>query len=317
MITIEMLKNTISRSGFLYDIVETLNLQYSVDDYLENASDQEILLAFSQASSKRKDIANALHKYPLPNEYKLLGKYTGDNLNYHIHLGFYAAQLLASRAERYGKPFHNQKDILDFGCGTSRILRFLSQYCNGPQYYGSDVYKGVIDWGRDAFHDIVYIHQNYRPPLTNDYSEESFDVIYAWSIFSHFDEPLHWEWLTELHRLLRPNGMLICSVHGKIILDRIMNEKALRNRMAISIDKADDLYRVFIEKGFAFRSRYDHDELQKGGLDSNTFGLAYISDLYIRNRWSCLFDILSNEEGLIQKNQDLIVLQKKGGVGKN
>ena len=51
-----------------------------------------------------------------------------------------------------------------------------------------------------------------RPPTAMPAG--SFDVAVAISVFTHMEEDLQREWLAELHRLLRPGGLLIVSTLG-------------------------------------------------------------------------------------------------------
>ena len=120
---------------------------------------------------------------------------------YHLVGGFAVARDFTKYAERYGTPFEAAERVLDFGCGTSRVLRYMVEYIDGPELYGSEVFHESVDWGRNAFPEVNYVHQDSAPPLPleNDF----FDIIYAYSIFSHLSEESHRAWLDELHRLLR------------------------------------------------------------------------------------------------------------------
>ena len=51
-----------------------------------------------------------------------------------------------------------------------------------------------------------------EPPLP--YSDASFDLIYAFSVFTHLTEPLQHLWMAEMRRVLRPGGYLLFSTHG-------------------------------------------------------------------------------------------------------
>ena len=42
-----------------------------------------------------------------------------------------------------------------------------------------------------------------------------FDLIYAVSVFTHLDLDLGRRWLADLHRILKPGGLLLFSVHGE------------------------------------------------------------------------------------------------------
>lgn len=96
--------------------------------------------------------------------------------------------------------------FLDFGCGTGRLLRMLAQFAPERTYSGCDVNPIAINWLQERHirnaGEIATIAT--EPPLP--FSDSSFDVVLAWSIFSHYSEPLHRRWLDELARVAVPGG---------------------------------------------------------------------------------------------------------------
>ena len=54
--------------------------------------------------------------------------------------------------------------------------------------------------------------------LHSRYGDETFDLIYAISVFTHLTEELGRAWIAELRRLLRPGGLLMFTVHGRACL---------------------------------------------------------------------------------------------------
>src|SRR5262249_14848680 len=47
------------------------------------------------------------------------------------------------------------------------------------------------------------------------YRDASFDLVYAFSVFTHLPESLQLAWMGELRRVLRPGGYLLISLHGE------------------------------------------------------------------------------------------------------
>jgi predicted SAM-dependent methyltransferase len=57
-----------------------------------------------------------------------------------------------------------------------------------------------------------------------DFAEdESFDFVYAQSVFTHIPLELQKPWIMELRRILRPEGMLICNVIGSYHTNVMLN----------------------------------------------------------------------------------------------
>ncbi|MDO9354746.1 MAG: class I SAM-dependent methyltransferase [Solirubrobacteraceae bacterium] len=110
---------------------------------------------------------------------------------------------------------HGGARILDFGCGSGRLLRQLLPQATAGEVHGTDIDAESVAW----------IQGNLCPPCQAtvapsapplEYQDESFDLIVAVSVFSQIADG--WaEWLLELRRILKPGGLLVVSLMG---LDR-------------------------------------------------------------------------------------------------
>ena len=97
--------------------------------------------------------------------------------------------------------------VLDFGCGAGRVLRHLVG--RAAELHGAELDEPSVDWLRDHLGDHVQaVLTTEEPGLP--YPDDHFDVAYAYSVFTHLT--VHWAgWLAELHRVLRPGGVLLAS----------------------------------------------------------------------------------------------------------
>jgi SAM-dependent methyltransferase len=105
------------------------------------------------------------------------------------------------------------KRILDFGCGAGRTLRhFIGDGFPG-EYWGCDIDTDSIDWLQKSLNPPLHPFVNEAlPPL--DQPDEMFDVVYCVSVFTHLTRS--WSaWLLELHRVLKPGGLLIATFMGE------------------------------------------------------------------------------------------------------
>jgi SAM-dependent methyltransferase len=98
---------------------------------------------------------------------------------------------------------------LDFGCGSGRIARHVARAPSVGRITGIDVDAKAVAWLASAFPTGDFRAIASEPPTSLPGS--SFDVVYAVSVFSHFDEGATDAWLAEIARLLRPGGLLIAS----------------------------------------------------------------------------------------------------------
>jgi SAM-dependent methyltransferase len=114
--------------------------------------------------------------------------------------------------------------VFDFGCGCGRIARQLIQQDPRPQrYLGIDLHRGMIEWCRanlqpaaNAFeflhHDVGHVSFNPgdRKPSTLPFPVEHryFTLVEATSVFTHLTQSAAGYYLTEVARILEPDGLL-------------------------------------------------------------------------------------------------------------
>jgi len=303
----KMLRDRIHTANAWECIADTLDLGASPEELVQSASDDIIYRAFVEGSIKSKVLRDKLHRYPFPNIITL-GRYSDSDLEYHVGGGLATAMDISERAERHNRPFDSASNVLDFGCGTSRILRYMVEFLPGPQYWGTEVVREAIDWAKTEFPEIRYLHHDNTPHL--EFPDHMFDIIYAYSIFTHFEEEFHLRWLSELHRILEDDAMMILTVHGERILRRCRDEEDIREQMCIGSQDYEEICKKFYGYGYVFYSPYNHQWLSQGGLDSEVFGITFISKEYIRDNWSGYFQILEHDEGAISNWQDWVVMRK-------
>jgi SAM-dependent methyltransferase len=103
-------------------------------------------------------------------------------------------------------------DVLDFGCGSGRVLRHWHR-SDGLRLQGSDYNPRLIAWCKRNYPFADFRINELNGPAP--YPDESFDLIYAWSVFTHLTEELGDYWVAELARVLRPHGVLYATFHGE------------------------------------------------------------------------------------------------------
>lgn len=114
-----------------------------------------------------------------------------------------------------GKSWDEVGAVLDWGCGCGRIARHLAPHL-GERFFGCDIDSDNISWCS------ANLPGSYKPSLLSPplpYVDNSFDVIYGVSVFTHLRAPWELRWLEELHRVLRPGGVILMTIHGQTALD--------------------------------------------------------------------------------------------------
>lgn len=118
-------------------------------------------------------------------------------------------------------------DVLDVGCGQGRMARPLTEFLlSEGSYAGFDIVKRGIDWCQTQYADFpnfTFVHadiynkrynrkgqtlaKDYRFPFADD----SFDLIFLTSVFTHmFAEDIE-NYLSEIARVLRPGGRTVIT----------------------------------------------------------------------------------------------------------
>jgi SAM-dependent methyltransferase len=100
---------------------------------------------------------------------------------------------------------------LDFGCGPGRLARHLLQLDVVREFLGVDVDAEAIAWNQDH---LKGVYQTIEAEPPTELPSNLFDVVVAVSVFTHLSENSQLRWLREMHRVLRPGGVLIASTHS-------------------------------------------------------------------------------------------------------
>jgi SAM-dependent methyltransferase len=130
------------------------------------------------------------------------------------------AELIRDLLREARSSVENVDALLDWGCGCGRVLRHWAGLPN-TGIYGCDIDGRMVAWcARNLpFADVAVT--GISPPLP--YDSETFDLVYAFSVFTHLTEELQRSWMAECGRVLKPHGHLLISTLGEhyASLDRL------------------------------------------------------------------------------------------------
>jgi SAM-dependent methyltransferase len=126
-----------------------------------------------------------------------------------------------------GRPIASLDAVLDFGCGCGRVLRHLGE--DGPRrLVGCDYNPAGPAWVNEHL-PFAEAHANaLAPPLP--YADASFDAVFALSVFTHLPQAMQEPWFREMHRVLRPGGLLLFSARGERWVHRLLPDELARLR---------------------------------------------------------------------------------------
>jgi len=198
--------------------------------------------------------------------YEWLGAYTSQKL---LELGPGDASLQGQR-------------WLDFGCGAGRTMRHFLSQAEVAEIWGTDIDESSIKWLNDNLcPPLRAIACGVDPPLP--FESDSFDFIWAISVFTHLTDNSA-DWLLELHRILKPGGMLMASYMGELNSEEIAGEPWNEDRIGMNVLR--------------------HDQSWDDGGPS-----VFMSDWWVREHWGRAFEIESINPDI--NNQTWPILRKK------
>jgi SAM-dependent methyltransferase len=209
-----------------------------------------------------------------------------DNREWFLNSGKQGFNTITQILRQHGLEIAELESILDFGCGCGRILRHLKSYSN-IRIHGTDMNQTAIRWCDANLNFAEFGTNNCEPPLR--YHDNSFDLVYSFSVFTHLTEEVQMMWIKEIHRILKPGGNFLFSVHGDFYLHRLSGEKL-------------ELYK---------QGRLIVLEAEREG---NNVCMAYHPYKYVREMMSGdLYNFISfHKEGALgNPNQDAYLFKKK------
>lgn len=142
--------------------------------------------------------------------------------DYYFWSGYYTLLNWLKYLDHHGLNLRTVGSIMEFGCGSARLIRHL-RCIDGIRLVGTDVKEEFIDWCRQNIPGIEFCVNDLNPPLI--FVDNTFDLIYAESVFTHIPLETQELWINELHRVLRPGGFLMLSLLGRIHQLKMLNSE--------------------------------------------------------------------------------------------
>ena len=100
----------------------------------------------------------------------------------------------------------DQSRILDGGCGRGEWTVYLSH--RGYPTVGLDISRELIESLKKQFPELDFRCGDLRD---TEFSAQSFDLVFSWGAIEHFEMGLE-PCLKEMHRILKPGGLLLFTV---------------------------------------------------------------------------------------------------------
>jgi SAM-dependent methyltransferase len=195
-----------------------------------------------------------------------------------------------------------ESKVLDFGCGWGRFARFFYRDVYYKNLYLLDPWEMIINLCRENNVYGQLLNIDLLPPLI--IKDNTFDLIFGYSVFSHLSERAANLWIEELTRVLKPGGHIIITTQGRTFIDFCKN---MRNKQSASAWE-QSLANSFVNEAGFFK-KYDNGEFlyaANGGgeaLPDDIYGDTLIPYKYVKKNWTSklqLMDFVDDREKLPQ-----------------
>lgn len=227
---------------------------------------------------------------PLPSpplRYRVHGSIKPDGF---MRVGRECARDISARLGEHGYELTSFRRILDFGCGCGRVLRFFDSNQGACSLYGTDIDDEAVRWCKKNLPYATWGVNQALPPT--NYEDNFFDFVFALSVFTHLNEEFQDKWLMELRRILRPQGILLATVHGTKFAERLPEQRAQQ----------------VTERGI-LNTVGQTGALKVDGLP-DYYQTTYHNRNYIERRWGQIFEIVDYKERGMNDDQDVVLLRK-------
>jgi ubiquinone/menaquinone biosynthesis C-methylase UbiE len=210
------------------------------------------------------------------------------------------------------QPVGPRTRLLDFGVGWGRIIRMFLKDVRASGIHGVDVSDLMVSTCRSIMPVGTYEQCRHGEPLP--FADASFDVVTAFSVFSHLSPTAQMSWLRELARVLAPGGIAVVTTLSQRVVDDF--------RAAAAEPEQSEWHRSIGQLVHAtypdWRERLQRRDdvmyyLPAGGglagLEAAHYGWAIVGAGYARAAWSELFAEIEYVDDAARLDQAWFVLR--------
>jgi 2-polyprenyl-3-methyl-5-hydroxy-6-metoxy-1,4-benzoquinol methylase len=219
--------------------------------------------------------------------------------------GFY------KEAQRFIKDIE-QPRILDFGCGWGRVSRFFLRDTKPDNMYLVDAMDSAIQGLKATNNPCNVIYNTKAPPIEG--LPVGLDLVYAYSVFSHFSEEYFLLWMDYFLEILKPGGYVVFTTRGWQFIEHLQtlrdggsdlpeNMVAYVQRLCEEMPSPARIGRFHSEGKFQWYP-------MAGGLEltSDFWGEAFIPKNYLSDKYGSM--LVSFTEEIEHVDQSIVVIRK-------
>ena len=216
-----------------------------------------------------------------------------------------SAAIVHDALEQAGVALKAGDRFFDYGCSSGSLLRLLAYLYENIAFVGTDPVDSSIDWAQKnlTFDNLQFYHQDQTAPI-EALQNESVDILSAISIFSHHGMRASQAWLSELHRILKKDGVAVITTHG---IGAVRHYNSLEHK---PLERYKCVALSLLAQGYAFEEVWlGQDDAGNTATDAD-WGSTYFSQEVMGQMLEGQFEVLLHSPRMNQGNQDVYVLRK-------
>ncbi len=215
--------------------------------------------------------------------------------------GLYEADMITSALASAGVELATDvRAGLDFGCSSGRVVRVLAAAYPHVDWHACDPNAAAIAWATQSLPAIDFFQSADDPPLP--LPDASLDLVFAISIWSHFEPGLGLRWFEEMHRLIAPGGHLLATTHGLASVEFYAANHLRTAGQSAEIAASLHAHGSWYAPEFGERGDW--------GVVNPAWGTAFLSPEWILTKLLPRWQVLEFAPGRNQSNQDVYVLRR-------
>ena len=214
-----------------------------------------------------------------------------------------------------GKTLAADSRLLDFGFGWGRISRVFMREVGLKSIHGIDVDPDFVRLTKELFKSEQFEICPAFPPTA--FADDDFDLIYAYSVFSHLSEKACQAWMDEFARILKPGGVVAFTTRHESFFDFCEWARGQAHHESPYVQALGQLFPDIGEARRAYRNgelvHASSSGVGGGGpRDSSFYGETWIPEQYARTRFSSDLEFIAGYFDGSKYDQACFVLKKKG-----
>jgi len=216
--------------------------------------------------------------------------------------GLYNADMVTEALQLAGLSIQNTKRALDWGGSSGRSIAMLCAAFPHLECFLADPIRKSIEWASANLIRLNITAQTSPVSPPTSYQGNTFDLIFAISIWSHYNIPTAgMQWLQEMHRITAPGGALVITTHGYAsIFSKVLDKKT-----AVLVKEAFATDGHFYVRAFPGNVDWDAD------TKNTDWGMSWVSPEWLQRQLQGQWDMKVLLNGRSDCLQDVMVLIKK------